>query len=53
MTEDGWVSNEAYEGARRRLVELEGEYRVQCDGNEEDLEWSRRGWPFREREKIH
>lgn len=53
MTEDGWVSHDDYEGAKRRLAELEEDYKGQCEGDEEDLEWMRTGWPFRDREELH
>jgi aminoglycoside phosphotransferase (APT) family kinase protein len=52
MTEEGWVRNEDYEEARTKLAELKEEIRLQCEGDEEDIQAFRTGWPFRDREEV-
>jgi hypothetical protein len=53
MTEEGWVSNENYEIAKKQLEELEDEAWKECEGDEEDEEGFRKGWPFRDREEVY
>ena len=52
MTEDGWVRNEDYSLAQRRLEELKEEVRQQCEGDSEDMKAFQSGWPFRDRKEI-
>ncbi|EAT88561.1 hypothetical protein HBH56_242210 [Parastagonospora nodorum] len=52
MTEEGWVRNEDYEEAKKKLQDLKEEIRLQCEGDEEDIQAFRRGWPFRDREEV-
>ncbi|KAF1842081.1 kinase-like protein [Cucurbitaria berberidis CBS 394.84] len=52
MTEEGWVRNEDYEEAKKKLEELREEIRLQCEGDEEDIQAFRTGWPFRDREEV-
>ncbi|KAF2247950.1 hypothetical protein BU26DRAFT_519748 [Trematosphaeria pertusa] len=52
MTEEGWVRNEDYEEAKKQLGELKEEIRLQCEGDEEDIQAFRTGWPFRDREEV-
>ncbi|PVH92051.1 hypothetical protein DM02DRAFT_722216 [Periconia macrospinosa] len=52
MTEEGWVRNEDYEEAKQRLKNLKEEIRLQCEGDEEDIQAFRTGWPFRDREEV-
>ncbi|KAH7394510.1 kinase-like domain-containing protein [Pyrenochaeta sp. MPI-SDFR-AT-0127] len=52
MTEEGWVRNEDYEEARKQLKELKEEIRLQCEGDEEDIQAILTGWPFRDREEV-
>jgi hypothetical protein len=53
MNEEGWVPNEDYAGAKKRLEELEEEVREQCEGDEEDQPCFERGWQFRDREEFY
>ncbi|KAF2811522.1 uncharacterized protein BDZ99DRAFT_487255 [Mytilinidion resinicola] len=52
MTEEGWVRNEYYEEAKKKLADLKEEIRLQCEGDEEDMQAFRTGWPFRDREEV-
>ncbi|KAF2278906.1 uncharacterized protein EI97DRAFT_492537 [Westerdykella ornata] len=52
MTEEGWVRNEDYEEAKKKLEDLKNEIRRQCEGDEEDIQAFRTGWPFRDREEV-
>lgn len=52
MSEEGWVSNEVYEGAVRRSRELRGEMLVAAGDDEEDIESINNRWPFRDCEEI-
>ncbi|KAF2464602.1 kinase-like protein [Lindgomyces ingoldianus] len=52
ITEEGWVRNEDYEEAKKKLGDLEEEIRLQCEGDEEDIQAFRTGWPFRDREEV-
>lgn len=52
MTEEGWVRNQDYEEARKKLEDLKEEIRQQCEGDEEDIQAFQTGWPFRDREEI-
>jgi hypothetical protein len=52
MTEEGWVRNEDYEEAKKKLEDLKEEIRLQCEGDEEDIQAFQAGWPFRDREEV-
>jgi hypothetical protein len=52
MTEKGWVRNENYEEAKKNLEELKEEIRLQCEGDEDDIQAFQTGWPFRDREEV-
>ncbi|KAH8723249.1 kinase-like domain-containing protein [Phaeosphaeriaceae sp. PMI808] len=52
MSEEGWVRNEDFEEAKEKLKDLEEETRLQCEGDEEDIQDFRTGWPFRDREEA-
>jgi hypothetical protein len=52
MTEEGWVRNEDYEEAKKKLADLKEELRLQCEGDEEDIQAFRTGWPFQDREEV-
>lgn len=52
MSEEGWVQNEEYGEAKKKLAGLKKEVRLQCDGDQEDLAALERGWPFQDREEI-
>jgi aminoglycoside phosphotransferase (APT) family kinase protein len=52
MTEEGWVRNEDYEEAKKKLADLKEELRLQCEGDEEDIQAFRIGWPFQDREEV-
>ncbi|KAH8730345.1 amidase signature domain-containing protein [Phaeosphaeriaceae sp. PMI808] len=52
MTEEGWVRNEDFEEARKRLDDLKEELRQQCESDEEDIQAFRTGWPFRDHEEV-
>ncbi|RMZ75887.1 hypothetical protein DV738_g5227, partial [Chaetothyriales sp. CBS 135597] len=53
MTEEGWVRNEDYLVAKQRLEELKEEVRLQCEGDDEDIQAFQTGWPFRDRKEIN
>jgi hypothetical protein len=53
MSEEGWVRNEDYEEAKQQLADLKEEIRLQCEGDEEDIQAFRTGWPFRDREEVY
>ncbi|KAF2280805.1 uncharacterized protein EI97DRAFT_409041 [Westerdykella ornata] len=51
MTEDGWVSNEDYEEAKRQHEQLKEEMWQACDDEHERMAF-RTGWPWRDHEEI-
>jgi hypothetical protein len=53
MTEEGWVMNEDYNRAKKELKQLKEDMWKECEGDEEDEEWFRVGWPFRDREEVY
>ncbi|PGH23411.1 hypothetical protein AJ80_02521 [Polytolypa hystricis UAMH7299] len=50
LTEEGWVRTEAYAHAVKRNKELIAEFSK--DGSPDELENTRRGWPFQDREEF-
>ncbi|KZF26474.1 kinase-like protein [Xylona heveae TC161] len=52
VSEDGWVSNEAYDDAVRKVAELKESLVAQAEGDEEDIRLLERGWLFRDREEV-
>lgn len=53
VNEDGWVSNEEYDGAVRRVAELKASLITSAEGDTEDIHLMEKGWPFRDREEIN
>ncbi|PGH15814.1 hypothetical protein AJ79_02195 [Helicocarpus griseus UAMH5409] len=53
VNEDGWVSNEAYEGAVRKDKQLRERLIGEMDGDQEDIACLQKGWMFRDREEIN
>ncbi|KAL3496588.1 hypothetical protein BJX62DRAFT_221908 [Aspergillus germanicus] len=51
VTEEGWISNERYDEAIRKIAELKEELIATADGDEEDLRLMEKGWLFRDREE--
>lgn len=52
-SEDGWVSNEHFEEAVRKSAELESSLIATAEGDTEDINLLRKGWPFRDRDEIN
>ncbi|KAJ5799715.1 kinase-like protein [Penicillium psychrosexuale] len=52
-SEDGWVSNEHFEEAVRKSAELESSLIAIAEGDKEDIDLLRKGWPFRDRDEIN
>jgi hypothetical protein len=52
MNEEGWVRNEDFEEAKIKLAELTEEIWKECEGDEEDMEGFRKGWPWRDHEEV-
>jgi hypothetical protein len=51
VTEEGWISNEGYDEAVRKIAELKEELIATADGDEEDLRLMEKPWLFRDREE--
>ncbi|KOC13488.1 hypothetical protein AFLA70_11g005480 [Aspergillus flavus AF70] len=49
-SEDGWISNENYESARQKVVELMESLIAIAEGDQEDIALLEKGWPFRDQE---
>ncbi|KAJ5458467.1 phosphotransferase enzyme family protein [Penicillium sp. IBT 31633x] len=50
--EDGWVRNEDFEEVVRKCAELEASLIATAEGDQEDIDLLKKGWPFRDREEI-
>ncbi|GAQ07502.1 hypothetical protein ALT_4823 [Aspergillus lentulus] len=53
VNEDGWISNEQYDEAIRKVAELKASLVASAEGDEEDIRLLKRGWLFRDREEIN
>ncbi|KAJ5558313.1 kinase-like protein, partial [Penicillium sp. DV-2018c] len=51
VNEDGWVSNEQYEEAVRKVAEPKESLIALAEGDQEDIELLEKGWPFRDQEE--
>lgn len=51
MNDDGWVTNERYDGAVKRARQLKDNLTVEMEGDEEDIALLNNGWPFRDHEE--
>lgn len=52
VSDDGWVSNEGYEEALEKIKALKKELLDIAEGDEEDIQFLEKGWPFRDREET-
>lgn len=52
MSEDGWVSNEHYDEAVRKVAELKAFLIAIAEDDEEDIRLLEKGWLFRDREET-
>ncbi|KAE8332170.1 kinase-like domain-containing protein [Aspergillus sergii] len=50
-SEDGWISNERYESARQKVVELKESLIAIAEEDQEDIALLEKGWPFRDHEE--
>lgn len=51
VSEDGWVSNDPYDGAVRKAAELKASLLATAEGDEEDMRLLEKGWLFRDRKE--
>ncbi|KAJ5146458.1 kinase-like protein [Penicillium bovifimosum] len=51
VNEDGWVSNEQYEEAVRKVAELKESLIALGEGDQEEIKLLEKGWPFRDQEE--
>lgn len=52
LSEDGWLGKELFEEAVRKSAELEVSLIASAEGDKEDIDLLRKGWPFRDRKEI-
>lgn len=52
VSEDGWVSNEHYDEAVRKVAELKAFLIAIAEDDEEDIRLLEKGWLFRDREET-
>lgn len=52
VNEDGWVSNEQYEDAVRKVAELKESLIALGEGDREEISLLEKGWPFRDQEEL-
>jgi hypothetical protein len=53
ISEDGWISNEQYENAARKVAELKKSLIAIGEGDQEEIDLLEKGWPFRDHEEIN
>lgn len=53
VSEEGWVSNEGYEEAVRKVAELKASLIADTEGDEEVIALLQKGWLFRDRDEIY
>ncbi|CAG8935063.1 unnamed protein product [Penicillium salamii] len=53
LSEDGWLGNELFEEAVRKTTELEDSLIASAEGDMEDIDLLKKGWPFKDREEIN
>lgn len=52
VNDDGWVSNEEYENAVRKVAELKESLIELGEGDQEEIGLLEKGWPFRDRDEV-
>lgn len=52
VNEDGWISNEGFEGAVRTATQIKHNLIAEMEGDEEDIGLLNKGWPFQDHEEV-
>ena len=53
VSEDGWISKYLFEEAIRKSAKLKIYLIASAEGDKEDINLLRKGWPFIDREEIN
>lgn len=53
VSEDGWVSNENYDESVQEAAQLKAALLASAEGDQEDIRFLQKGWPFRDREEFY
>lgn len=53
LSEDGWISKDLFDEAVQKSAELEMSLIASAEGDEEDINLLKKGWPFRDRDEIN